>query len=137
MKFLFQLTTAFMIVACVALTSCAGLRHKPTAAATPTPKKTAGPTPQTPAAPVAQTSKLTKSPLFSLSSLLPGPRVQVVKVREKDLKEQPTGHERALAFENQRKRGFWFFGGPVDFKEPTLPEPGNAMDGSLLPPRIP
>lgn len=84
----------------------------------------------------AQTSKPSKLPFFSLARFLPGPRVQVVKVREKDLKPLPTGHERALAFENQHKRGFWFFGGPVDFIEPTLPEPGGDMDGSLLPPRM-
>jgi len=63
--------------------------------------------------------------------------VAVVKVRAKDLKPLPTGHERALAYANERKQGFWFFGGPVDFKEPTLPEAGGDPDGSLLPPRIP
>jgi len=74
---------------------------------------------------------------FSLASLMPGPGVKVVQVRKKDLKDLPTGRERALAFENQRKQGFWFFGGPVDFKEPKLPESGSELDGSLLPPRIP
>lgn len=85
------------------------------------------------------TSKLSsiKLPNLSLARLLPGPGVKVVEVREKDLKELPTGHERALAFETKRKRGFWFFGGPVDFKEPALPEPGAELDGSLLPPRMP
>ncbi len=63
--------------------------------------------------------------------------VKVVEVREKDLKKLPSGQERALAFETTRKRGFWFFGGPVDFKEPTLPLPGGEMDGSLLPPKSP
>lgn len=63
--------------------------------------------------------------------------VKVVEVREKDLKKLPSGQERALAFENTRKRGFWFFNGPVDFKEPTLPSPGGEMDGSLLPPKQP
>ncbi len=72
-----------------------------------------------------------------LGHLLPGSGVKVVEVREKDLKPLPNGHERALAFQNERKRGFWIFGGPVDFKEPTLPEPGSEMDGSLLPPRSP
>lgn len=74
---------------------------------------------------------------FSLAGLLPGPRVAVVTVRAKDLKPLPTGHERALAYQSEHQRGFWFFGGPVDFKEPTLPEPGSELDGSLLPPRIP
>jgi hypothetical protein len=64
------------------------------------------------------------------------PRVKIVKVRENELKKLPTGQERALAFENTRKRGFFsFFSGPVDFKEPTLPAPGGEMDGSLLPPK--
>jgi hypothetical protein len=74
---------------------------------------------------------------FSLDHLLPGPRVAVVAVREKDLKQLPSGRERALAYENEHRRGFWFFGGPVDFKEPILPEHGSELDGSLLPPRIP
>ena len=64
------------------------------------------------------------------------PAVKIVKVRENELKKLPTGQERALAFENTRKRGFFsFFSGPVDFKEPTLPAPGGEMDGSLLPPK--
>lgn len=63
------------------------------------------------------------------------PKVPVVEVREKDLKEIPSGQEQALAFENKRKRSsFWFFGGPVDFKEPALPVTTGEMDGSLLPP---
>ena len=61
------------------------------------------------------------------------PKVQVVEVREKDLKDMPTGEERALAYQNQRS--FWnFFSGPVDFKEPTLPSSAGELDGSLLPP---
>jgi hypothetical protein len=72
---------------------------------------------------------------FSLADLRPA-RVGVVEVREKDLQELPSGRERVLALENKRKRSFWFFGGPVDFKEPTLPDVGAEVDGSLLPPRI-
>jgi hypothetical protein len=71
---------------------------------------------------------------FSLSDLRPA-RVDVVEVREKDLKEMPLGKERALAFDRERKRSFWsFLNG--NFKEPTLPsiEDGD-MDGSLLPPK--
>src|SRR6478609_2976369 len=63
--------------------------------------------------------------------------VKVVEVREKDLKPRPTGKEQALAYENTRKRGFWSFLGPVDFKEPTLPADGGELDGSLLPPKTP
>jgi hypothetical protein len=76
-------------------------------------------------------------PKFSLTGLLPNRGPQVVEVREKDLKDLPTGMELAKAHERERKRSFWFFGGPVDFKEPTLPEPGSELDGSLLPPRMP
>lgn len=71
---------------------------------------------------------------FSLSDLRPS-QVKVVEVRENDLKEMPTGKERALAFDQTRKRSFWSFALP-NFKEPTLPEINDAdMDGSLLPPK--
>lgn len=72
-----------------------------------------------------------------IARLMPAGGLKVVEVRDKDLKDLPTGHERALAYRNERKRGFWIFGGPVDFQEPTLPEPGAEMDGSLLPPKMP
>ncbi len=85
----------------------------------------------------ATTSKIAELSELSMSKIRPA-GVKVVEVREKDLKQVPTGQERALAYENSRKRGFWgFFSGPVDFKEPTLPEPGAEMDGSLLPPKAP
>ncbi len=78
---------------------------------------------------------------FSVTDLMPA-RVGVAEVREKDLKEMPLGKERALAYEakkqaiaSHRSGGFWFFKGPVDFKEPTLPSEAGSMDGSLLPPR--
>jgi hypothetical protein len=77
-----------------------------------------------------------KGPGFFISSWFPS-RVKIVKVRHKDLKDLPLGHERALAFARERKFGFWSFGGAVDFKQPALPEPGAEMDGSLLPPKIP
>lgn len=73
---------------------------------------------------------------LGVSNLFPS-RVKIVKARQKDLKELPLGRERALAFERQRKFGFWTFGGAVDFVQPDLPEPGAEMDGSLLPPRSP
>lgn len=63
------------------------------------------------------------------------PKVAVVKVREKDMKQMPLGKERALAFDQQRKRSFWSFALP-NFKEPTLPEVNDdEMNGSLLPPK--
>ena len=87
----------------------------------------------------AKVSSLAKMPDLSdmpITRILPGQRVKVVEVREKDLKELPTGKEKALAYRNGHS-GFWIFGGPVDFKEPSLPEPGSELDGSLLPPRMP
>lgn len=63
------------------------------------------------------------------------PKVQVVEVREKELKELPSGDQQVAAFDNRRKRSFWgLFSGPVDYKEPTLPTSGGELDGSLLPP---
>ncbi len=71
---------------------------------------------------------------LSLSNLRPS-RVDVVEVREAELKEMPLGKERALAFEEKRKRSFWSFALP-DFEEPTLPNVGDdGIDGSLLPPK--
>lgn len=83
----------------------------------------------------ATTSKVTALSEMAADKIHPA-GVQVVEVREKDLKKLPTGQERAIAFENTRKQGFFsFFNGPVDFKEPTLPQPGGELDGSLLPPK--
>jgi hypothetical protein len=63
------------------------------------------------------------------------PKVAVVEAREKDLKPMPLGKERALAFDQQRKRSFWSFALP-NFKEPALPEINDdEMNGSLLPPK--
>lgn len=71
---------------------------------------------------------------FSLSDLRPA-RIDVVEVREKDLREMPLGKERALAFDQKRKRSFWSFL-PGTFEEPTLPAVSEGdMDGSLLPPK--
>lgn len=115
-------TFGFLIVALFGLASCATLR---TAGgdSVATVKNSAS----------AALSKVSDLPLVHL---LPGQGPKVVEVRESDLKEMPTGHELAEAHQ-KRKRGFWFFGGPVDFKEPTLPQPGAELDGSLLPPRMP
>lgn len=82
----------------------------------------------------ATTSKLARLTEMASHRIRPA-GVGVVEVREKDLKELPSGHDRALAFENTRKRSFWSFSGPVDFLEPMLPEASEEMDGSLLPPR--
>jgi hypothetical protein len=63
------------------------------------------------------------------------PKVAVVEAREKDMKPMPLGKERALAFDQQRKRSFWSFALP-NFKEPTLPTvTDDQTDGSLLPPK--
>lgn len=67
---------------------------------------------------------------FSITDIRPA-KVEVVEVREKDLKALPTGEERALAYQRSGRR---FFGllGPVNFKEPDLPAGGEPMDGGLL-----
>lgn len=78
-----------------------------------------------------------KIPDFSLANLLPGPKIKVVEVREKDLKEMPTGTELAKAHRNQGIADFWSFSGKLYFEEPDFPEPGADMDGGLLPPKMP
>jgi hypothetical protein len=79
---------------------------------------------------VGKMSQLAK---FSVGDRMPS-KVPIVEVNEKGLKDLPTGEERALAYENKRKRSFWLFDGPIDFKEPSLPTSAGEMDGSLLPP---
>jgi hypothetical protein len=81
----------------------------------------------------AATAKVAR---FSFSDLIPA-QVKVVEVRKKDLKDLPLGHERVLAYQKERGFGFWPIGGPVEFVQPELPEPGAEMDGSLLPPKSP
>lgn len=63
------------------------------------------------------------------------PKIQVVEPREEDLKPLPLGKERALAFDQERKRSFWSYVLP-NFKEPNLPVIDDQQsDGSLLPPK--
>jgi hypothetical protein len=114
----------FVIAASCTLVSCAALKNT-TASCT---------------AKLSSMAKLPEMPSLvdtPIARLMPAGGLKVVKVREKDLKDLPSGHERAIAYRNERKRGFWIFGGPVDFEEPTLPEDSSAIDGSLLPPRMP
>ncbi|RYD38064.1 MAG: hypothetical protein EOP85_17190 [Verrucomicrobiaceae bacterium] len=84
----------------------------------------------------ATTSKVSSLSETAMNKIRPA-GVPVVEVREKDLKELPTGHDKAIAFENTRKKNFWFFNGPVDFIEPELPEPavGDEQVDILLPPK--
>ena len=73
---------------------------------------------------------------FSFSDLLPS-RVPVVEVREQDLKKMQSGKEKALAYQQSQRGGFssWF-GFPVDFKEPALPNGGiDNPEFGLLPPK--
>ncbi|MFC7339396.1 hypothetical protein ACFQY0_19545 [Haloferula chungangensis] len=62
-----------------------------------------------------------------------GPRVPVVEAREDELKELPSGEDQAIAYQ-QKQNSFWSFLGPINFKEPALPDDSGAMDGGLLPP---
>ena len=70
-----------------------------------------------------------------MQRLLPGGnRVPVIEVREKDLKELPSGSDLAKLQERRRYGSFWMFGGPADFREPELPPPGTMIEDGLLPP---
>lgn len=113
--------TLFLTAACCALASCAAVKNATSAT---TAKLSSS---------IAKLPDLADTPI---ARILPGQRVKVVEVREKDLKELPTGKEKAVAY-RRGIGGFWIFGGPIDFKEPSLPEPGSELDGSLLPPRMP
>ncbi len=114
------LAKTVLTAACCALASCAAVKNATSATK----------------AKVSSFAKLPDIADTPIARILPGQRVKVVEVREKDLKELPTGKEKAVAY-RRGNGGFWIFGGPVDFKEPTLPEPGSELDGSLLPPRMP
>ena len=73
---------------------------------------------------------------WSFSDLMPS-RVPIVKVRPEQLTEIKSGKEKALAYQSSH-RGFFdsFFGKPVNFKEPELPQ--GSIDNpefGLLPPK--
>ena len=109
-----------LIAGVLSLASCAGVKQ-------------AG---QKSASFVKNTTSAATSGFDSLANLIPGRGIKVVEVREKDLKDLPTGREKALAFQNTRRSGFWIFGGPVNYSEPALPDTGAEPDGSLLPPKV-
>ena len=58
--------------------------------------------------------------------------IPIVEARPDALKKLPSGEDKALAY--QRNNRFWNFLGPIDFKEPSLPDEPGSMDGGLLPP---
>ena len=64
------------------------------------------------------------------------PGLPVVEAREQDLKKLPSGHDQAIAYqaEQRRRRGWWIFGGAVDFEEPSLPDDPMNAEAGLLPP---
>lgn len=73
----------------------------------------------------------------TMAKIMP-PKIPVVEVREKDLKQVTTGEQQVVAFEKSRRNRFWdMFRGPVDFQEPALPDNAGGMDGDLLPPPPP
>jgi hypothetical protein len=85
----------------------------------------------------AKVGETSRAAIAKVSKMFPT-RVPVVEVREKQLKELPLGHERALAYQRTRERSFWFYTGPVDFKEPDLPpETAGDLEAGLLPPKQP
>ena len=71
-----------------------------------------------------------------ISGIMPGRSIKIVEVREQDLKELKSGNELAKDHRRRLIDSFSLFRGPVDFKEPALPEPGAEADGSLLPPLL-
>lgn len=121
-----------MAACCCGLWSCASLKETAANASATVKESTANATAKLSS--YAKMPDLTETPLVRL---MPAGGLKVVEVREKDLEELPTGQERALAFRNERKNGFWIFDGPLDFKEPMLPEDGCEMNDSLLPPKMP
>lgn len=125
MKTMFQVIIFPLIAATLGLVSCATVSEVG--------KNSLALVKKTSAATVSKVSEFSE---MAVDTVRP-PGVKVVEVREKDLKDLPTGQEKALAYQNSRKRSFWFFDGPVDFKEPSLPEAGGEMDGTLLPPKAP
>lgn len=139
-----RVATALIIAACSVLPSCATIRNlrgagdkspdAPAVAEVSQPEVTQK---KSRFAWLPKLPKLPKLPEILGSNMLPGNRVKVVDVREKDLRELPTGRERALAFKEERKQGFWIFDGPLYFEEPTLPNAGSETDEGLLPPLDP
>ncbi len=127
-----RLPTLLVTVAMVSLASCTAIRNAGGNSVAAVKNSTSAA-----ASRISSFAKMPDMPDLGISRLLPGQRVKVVEVREKDLRELPTGHELAQAHARQRQSNFWIFGGPVDFVEPTLPEAGADPDGSLLPPKIP
>lgn len=75
-------------------------------------------------------------PEVALPSLFPD-RVKVVKARPEDMKELPLGHEKLVAYQKQKRFAFWPLGPDVPFVQPDLPEAGEELDGTLLPPKLP
>jgi hypothetical protein len=84
----------------------------------------------------ATTDKVSSFTELAVNKIRPS-GIKVVEVREKDLEKLPTGHDRAIAFQNTKKKSFWLFDGPVDFIEPELPmpSPGDEEVEILLPPK--
>lgn len=80
-----------------------------------------------------QAADIVKKPLKSVAKLIPQ-RIPIAEVRTKDLKEMPTGAERAMAFEQKRNRRIFAFI-PGLYKAPTLPDAQTVpADGGILPP---
>lgn len=84
--------------------------------------------------------------LASAASSPFGPDIPVVEVREEELRDLPSGHEKLLAYQARQQRAARereFFGsGSMNFPEPELPQEGESADdaslgGGLLPPKDP
>ncbi len=83
----------------------------------------------------SKVGQISRDSVAKVGNLFPSNRPPVVEVRQEELKDLPLGHERALAFQEKKRHSWWFFSGPVDFKEPDLPDTETEMTSGLLPPK--
>lgn len=82
-------------------------------------------------------SGLAQKSVRSVANLIPR-RVPVAEVREKDLRQMPTGADRALAWERHLDAKRYAFFIPRHYKAPKLPATRSLPeDGGILPPLHP
>lgn len=80
---------------------------------------------------------LAQKSVRSVANLIPR-RVPVAEVREKDLRQMPTGADRALAWDRHLDARRYVFFIPKHYKAPKLPATRSLpADGGILPPLHP
>ena len=90
---------------------------------------------------MATVSKMAKKSVASVANLVPR-RVPVAEVRPKDLKQMPSGADRALAWnrhlDSKRYASNFRWFAPKHYKAPKLPNSRSMpTDGGILPPLHP